>query len=144
MKYTIELITADVPTENGRIYSKECLEKMCKQVNESNNTIPLVVGYDPVQHINSPKIDMSTFVGTVKNASVTKMNQIKIDLKFLKTPKNHRNTNDVNLGVKLLDSGCATITPVIRAEFDENHKVIEKDLKVLHFAIVLIAKVPKI
>ncbi len=67
-KYEVETLTIDKPNRNGHIYSKSCVEKMVKELNERQ--IPILAGYDYEENA----IDMTSIIGHTKVGSAKLIN----------------------------------------------------------------------
>ena len=112
IEYSIDLIKMDVPTANGRIYSKEAINKLVEETNKKT-VVPL--------HFNLGS-DLASIVGIVKNAKVVD-DQIVVKIQLLDTPK------AVNIKAALHDRKAFCITPTTVGLVDENHQVTVQDVK---------------
>lgn len=110
MKYTCNLIIANKPTVNGRVYSQECMETMHAQLMERIESDRAVIdagGYSisaTGDRELTPEINLSNIAGKITNAELT--DRIILEIEPLESMPMSGLLN-------LVDDGVAEITPMI-------------------------------
>jgi len=112
--YTIDLIQPDVPTANGRIYSKDVINEI---VNKTNLNI---LKKKPVLLYSTLGNDLTNAVGVVENSRLVN-DRIVIDIKLLDT------TTALVVKELLSDPKTFCITPTSVGTVDENNRVTSLD-----------------
>lgn len=91
MKYTIKLLEADVISKNNRVYPKEAVEEISKQLNSSTvNVYNNRIDYDPT--VENKAIFDNIIGQTIKCSSRIEANTLFIDVE-LKKPANTKSIN---------------------------------------------------
>jgi len=123
-KFYCELIRPDVPTANGRIYSKEAIDKLVKMTNEQ-----ALDGHCMVVSDGQPdgRVKLADVVGLVRHASVED-DKMVCTVEMLQTPK------AVNL--EMLFNEGVSIAPLAYGTVKDG-RVQKEDLKIHGWSFVL-------
>lgn len=121
MEFRCDLIRENEPTRNGRVYSKECLERVAKQATRMGTRMV---------HLDDSTCRPESILGIIKECDV-KDGYLVADVIFA-------NTKSAKIVQGLMDAGVdfsKSLMPILVGELDSNGNPIPESLGTLGYSL---------